>query len=345
MSGPPPVTPGGTWLTLTPGAVTVSAFEGESTGFRVTGVSSRTFDKPFNMAVIDSKGVVTTDMNITALSQYEYAVDLRTAPTLAVGSHTSYLQVRLCEDLPTVCSKPLPGSPWYVPVTVNVASPAQAQQRLTLMPAALDLVTYQGEPLSFEIVAQFAGASKPVQLAVVDNAGILAQGAPMNQDGSSVYRARLSTSSVLTPGVHSAALEVHACYDDPRECRSPVSGSPWRVPTQVTVKAGVNLTTLAAIPGVAPWSTYNGNATHSGYVPASFDPASFTRRWNRPRQAPAPGRRPRSTRAGSSPCRATGPASGSSPPSMRRTGTWHGATTWARCTRLIRPLPPTARCS
>lgn len=291
-SGPPPVTPGGAWLTLTPGTVTVSAFEGESTGFRVTGVSSRTFDKPFNMAIVDSKGVVTTDVTISALSQLEYAVDLRTAPTLAAGSHTTYLQVRLCEDVPTVCSKPLPGSPWYVPVTVNVASLAQAQQRLTLMPAALDLVTYQGEPLSFELVAQMGGASKPVQLAVVDNAGILAQGAAMNPDGNTTYRARLTTSSVLTAGVHSASLEVRACYDDPRDCRSPVSGSPWRVPTQVTVKSGVNLTTLAAIPGVAPWSTYNGNATHSGYVPASFDPASFTRRWNRPETGAGTGQAP-----------------------------------------------------
>ena len=280
-SGPPPVTPGGAWLTLTPGTVTVSAFEGESTGFRVTGVSSRTFDKPFNMAIVDSKGVVTTDVTISALSQLEYAVDLRTAPTLAAGSHTTYLQVRLCEDVPTVCSKPLPGSPWYVPVTVNVASLAQAQQRLTLMPAALDLVTYQGEPLSFELVAQMGGASKPVQLAVVDNAGILAQGAAMNPDGNTTYRARLTTSSVLTAGVHSASLEVRACYDDPRDCRSPVSGSPWQVPLKVTVNSGTNLTTLAAIAGLSSWSTYNGSAAQNAYVPASFDPAKFVRRWNR----------------------------------------------------------------
>ncbi|HAV36559.1 MAG TPA: hypothetical protein DCX52_09425 [Massilia sp.] len=279
---PPAVTPGGTWLALTPATVTLSAIEGESTGFRVIGTSSRTFEKPFNMAIIDSKGVVTTDVTISALSQFEYAADLRTAPALAAGSHTTNLEVRLCEDVPTVCSKPLPGSPWYIPVTVNVAPLAQAQERLTLMPAAFDLVTYQGEPLSFELVAQMAGASKPVQLAVVDNAGILAQGAVMSQDSSTTYRAKLTTSSVLTPGEHSASLEVRACYDEPRECRLPVSGSPWRVPTKVTVKSGINLTALAALPGVAPWSTYNGNATHTGYVPASFDPANFTRRWNRP---------------------------------------------------------------
>ncbi len=277
----PPVTPGGTWLTLSPTPVAVTSYENETSRFQLRAVANRSFDKPFNVAIVDSKGVLSPEVSLKAISQYEYVADLSTA-ALASGYHETRLEVRLCEDDPLVCSKPLQGSPWYVPVSVNVLSPAQSQGRLALMPAALDLVTYQGEPLSFEIVAQFGGASKPVQLAVVDNAGILTQGAAMSQDGSTIYRAQLSTSSILTVGVHSASLEVRACFDDPRECRSPVSGSPWRVPTQVTVKSGVNLTTLAAIPGAAPWSTYNGNAAQNAYVPASFDPANFVRRWNRP---------------------------------------------------------------
>lgn len=275
----PPVTPGGGWLTLTPATASLVAFEGESTPFRITGVSSRTFDKPFNMAVIDSKGVIAPDMTVNAVSQLEYAAELRTAAGLAAGSHTSYLEVRLCEDAASTCSKPLPGSPWFVPVTVNVTP---ARQRLTL-PASIELTVYEGEPAAFNLDAK-ANWSLPAlaNLFVVDDSGTLAQNALMAATGPDQYRAQLNTSSVLTPGQYSPELEVRACYDEPRICSKPVTGSPWRVPLKLTVRSGLNLTALSVLPGVAPWSTYNGNAAHTGYVPASFDPANFTRRWNRP---------------------------------------------------------------
>lgn len=279
-NGIPQVTPGGTWLTFSPGTVSLSTYAGESARFEVRASSSRTFEKPFNAAVIDSKGVVSSQMSLVRYSDLDYALVLHTA-AMSEGVHTTYLQLRLCEDDPRFCNKPLPGSPWHIPVTVTVASAAQAKERMTV-PAAIELVTYEDEPATFQLDAQVNSTfDVPVSFGIVDSAGLVAPEAKIVQINRNRYNAEISTASSLKAGVHTTALEVRLCYDDPRECKSPVVGSPWRVPTTVTVKPATNLTPLSAVAGLAPWSTYNGNPLHNAYVPAHFDPAVFNRRWTR----------------------------------------------------------------
>ena len=280
--GTVPAAPDGTWLRLTPGSVALKSYPGETTRFTIKATSGRTFDKPFNVAVIDSQGVVSPQISISKQTDLEYIVGLQTAAR-AAGTHTTRLEVRLCEDDPVVCAKPLPGSPWYVPLTVDVATAAQAQERMTMMPAAIDLVTYEGEPRSFPLeVKANAAFDVPIRVGVFDSTGVIAPDVTISQSGPGQYAARMSTASTLARGEHTASLEVRVCYDDPRNCTSPVSGSPWRVPLKVTVKAGTNLTPLAVIPALAPWSSYNGNAAQNAYVPARFEPAVFTRRWSKP---------------------------------------------------------------
>lgn len=70
------------------------------------------------------------------------------------------------------------------------------------------------------------------------------------------------------------------CQDDARICQQPLAGSPWTVPLTVSVKSPINLTALKAIDGLGSWTTYQGNASHTGFVDASFNPAAFSRRWN-----------------------------------------------------------------
>lgn len=284
----PPVVADGSWLTLTPGTVSLKNYQGETTRFTIKATSTRTFDKPFNAAVIDDKGLVSPQISISKQSDLEYIVGLQTA-TLAAGTHTTKLQVRLCEDDPKVCSKPLPGSPWSVPLTVEVAPATQAQERITMTPAAVDLVTYDGEAVSMQLGIKFNTTfDVPVRIGVFGGTGVIVPDAMLTQYGLGQYRARLTTAPALALGEHTSTLEVRLCYDDPRECASPVVGSPWRVPVKVTVKPGTNLTTLAAIPGLASWSNDDGNAAHSAYAAASFDPARFTRRWSKPATALGP---------------------------------------------------------
>ncbi len=247
------------------------------------------FAQNFNVGVIDANGVITTQVSIQAESQMAYVLNMHTAATLAPGTHNTSLEVRVCEDSPLTCAKPFPGSPWHVPLTVQVKSKAQAAARLTLPVPEISLNTYPGEELKFNIVAELNNelVSSNAHIGIFDPASLTVT--PADQYTSSAagghivleLQTALGQNSAL--GKHSSNLELRICSDDVRTCRAPVAGSPWIVPLTVNVATPTNLTALTSIDGLGAWSTFQGNAAHTAYVPASFDPAAFTRRWHHAR--------------------------------------------------------------
>lgn len=167
------------------------------------------------------------------------------------------------------------------PTPTPVVKPEQSW--LALNPASSDLATYEGEPLTFTINARSSRTfTKPVNVAIVDSVGVISTNVQIDAVSATEYKATLQTSSVLTVGTHATNLELRLCEDDPKICKAPLEGSPWLIPLKVTIRSGTNLTALRTTPFMANWSTYQGNAAHSGYVPASFDVKKFTRRWTLP---------------------------------------------------------------
>jgi len=116
----PTPTPGGGWLTLSPSPVVLSVNQGQSQAFNVTATSSQTVAQTFSVGIYDSKGLITSDVQVNAQSQLVYVATLHTSPTLAPGTYTTNLEVRLCEDSPLTCRTQLAGSPWYLPLTITV---------------------------------------------------------------------------------------------------------------------------------------------------------------------------------------------------------------------------------
>lgn len=274
----------GNWLTFNPAAPSVIQLEGESASVSLTATASRTFSAPFNVAVIDPAGLISTQVDISALSPTEYRAALRTSPALRAGEHSTMLEVRLCEDAPMTCAKPLPGSPWRVPLKVQVKPVADAKGRLTLVTPTASVTTYPGESASFSIEAQLNAEliARGAQIGVFDPASITV--APPSQltqgsNGKHVFSLSTATSNALAVGTHTSNLELRVCEDDVRVCRQPIAGSPWIVPLTLRILTPTNLTALAPVDGLGAWSTYQGNAAHTGHVAASFDPARFSRRW------------------------------------------------------------------
>ncbi|UOD29485.1 PQQ-binding-like beta-propeller repeat protein [Massilia violaceinigra] len=274
----------GGWLTFYSANRVTAQYQGESASVVLTATASRTFAAPFNVAVIDSSGVISPDVQISAVSPVEYRATLRTSATLASGEHSTMLEVRLCEDTPTICARPLPGSPWRVPLKVQVKSAAEAKARLTLAKPSVSLTTYPGDRTVFSIEAQLNKETigKSLNIGVFDPSSMTI--APAGQttsapDGRYVFDLSTATSSALALGTHTGNLELRLCQDDVRVCRQPMAGSPWIVPLSVNLLAPTNLTSLTAVDGLGAWSTYQGNPAHTGHVAASFDPAAFSRRW------------------------------------------------------------------
>ncbi|WUR16073.1 hypothetical protein E7V67_013500 [[Empedobacter] haloabium] len=119
-AGTPVAQPNQSWLAITPAAPSVSASVGQSQSFSITATSSKVIERVFNIAIIDTQGVVTTDTRVVANSSMSYTATLRTSPTLKAGEYSSNLELRLCYDDPTVCRSPVDGSPWKIPLKVTV---------------------------------------------------------------------------------------------------------------------------------------------------------------------------------------------------------------------------------
>ena len=274
----------GNWLTFDPGAPSATQFEGESASVLLTAKASRTFSVPFNIAIIDPAGVISPQVDIAAQSAMEYRAALRTSPTLRAGDHSTMLEVRLCEDTPLTCAKPLPGSPWRVPLKVQVKPATQAKARVTLVTPSASVTTYPGESTGFTVEAKLSTElmTRNVSIALFDPSSITnAASSQWTQqpNGNYVFKLSTATSNALAAGTYTSNLELRVCEDDPRVCRQPVAGSPWIVPLSLKVLSPTNLTALAPVEGLGAWSTYQGNASHTGFVAANFDPARFSRRF------------------------------------------------------------------
>ena len=211
--------PDGTWLTFDPAAPTVSQYEGESMPVSVTATSSRTFAQSFNIGIIDTKGVVTTDVSVSGASAMSYVATLRTSPNLSAGTHTTSLEVRVCEDAPLTCAKPFPGSPWHVPLTVQVKSKTDAAARLTLSVPSLSVTTYPGEATTVTFEAQLNKelARRVANIGVFDPASLTVT--PPDQitvapDGHYVFTLSTATSNALAVGTYNSNLQLRMCDDD-----------------------------------------------------------------------------------------------------------------------------------
>jgi len=277
--------PDGTWLSFTPSTIAVSGYEGESIPFTITAASSRTFSKAFNIAVVDASGTITADAQIAAVNELTYTAKLHTSPKLTAGTKQVNLEVRLCEDAPATCNKPLPGSPWYVPLKVELKPASDAAKRLALSTASFEAVSYPGEQATLYFGAEFKGdlVGQTFQVGIVDMSSLSNSTLVSSPDG---FKATLKTSASLQIGEYNSNVEVRLCRDDPRTCSMPVPGSPWVLPLKLSVKNPVNLTALTPVPSLGAWSTTQGNAAHTGSADASFNVANFSRRFNIPASSP-----------------------------------------------------------
>lgn len=157
---------------------------------------------------------------------------------------------------------------------------------LSFTPSTLSVTQDEGDSVSVSLIARSSRTfAAPVNVAITDATGVISNRVEITAQSDLEYRATLHTSGTLKAGQHATTLEVRLCEDLPTTCAKPLPGSPWRVPLTVTVQSGTNLSALKPVEGLGPWSTYQGNAAHTGFVPASFDPTVFSRRWKVPSQA------------------------------------------------------------
>lgn len=107
-------------LSFQPGTLTASYYQGEPPTVSVQVRASQAHSAPVQVAVVDGNGVTDGSLQLQANSDLSYTAVLRLSPTAPPGSYTGQLDVRVCEDAPLTCARPVAGSPWKLPYQIQV---------------------------------------------------------------------------------------------------------------------------------------------------------------------------------------------------------------------------------
>jgi hypothetical protein len=217
--------------------------------------------------------------SITANPDGTYLVRMRPLTSLTVGHLSGMLSLSLCYD--SACASKAAGSPVNLPYDWTLVAPPPP---LTLTPATLTGTFVAGYPFPFAITAQ-ASPSPTVavgSVSVTDGSGTFQSNASYAYSDPTNPHPMLTVQATptLAPGHYAGTLQLNVCSDS--GCQTPVLGSPMSVPYDVTLTSpplNSGKTPLSAWPGVSPWATYQGNASHTGFVPVTLDKNQFGVRW------------------------------------------------------------------
>jgi outer membrane protein assembly factor BamB len=213
-------------------------------------------DGPFNFATALVNGAA-------------YIVTVATQPTnpaqqCAVTNGSGTIAGANVANVSVVCAAPPPPPPPPTPASVS--------------PARLFAVHDQGDSRTLRAIAS-PGAPLAPGLFIRISGGAQVFG-PIFQSGLSDHTFSLTTETqkTLPAGTYLGAITVELCKDD--QCAVQYPGSPVSVPYEVRVMSPTpDLKPLSVVPNGKDWQTHGGSAAHTGYVPITIDPATFSRRW------------------------------------------------------------------
>jgi hypothetical protein len=222
-------------LTFKPAIISGNFLEGASNTLAINASLDRAVAGVINVAVIDPVGVIEPTIFLSPSTQLSYNVALYTLAKLPVGNYKGEFEIRLCQDAPTVCNSPLPGSPWKLPYDFNILT--RPPSTLAFNPALLSGQGFRGLTQAFSVSAALSPTLvRAATLVVRDNVGVFDLGNTFLYPSATDFRFTLVTKSDLNLGNYKGTLEIQACYDAPA-CNFPVAGSPWLLPYDFDVIA------------------------------------------------------------------------------------------------------------
>ena len=109
-------------------------------------------------------------------------------------------------------------------------------------------------------------------------AGALEQGPTITEIDDRNFRVQVRVADGLAVGTHSGYLELKTCLDE--ACLGEIQRGTLYVPFEVVIEDPANI-------ALGEWETFQRDAGHTGYVPATFQPRSFAYKWQWQRQGPS----------------------------------------------------------
>lgn len=160
----------------------------------------------------------------------------------------------------------------------------------TLTPGTAEASYVAGYPVELRLSARqtvpFVGIA---YLKVVAEGDVIDPAVQIVAQADGSFSVQMKTSATAKPGLYSGNFTVNVCNDP--NCTTQLAGAPFKLPYSFEVlspEGGVvvyNAKPLSPLASAPDWGTFQGNVQHTGYVPVSLNPASFSARWKLSSQA------------------------------------------------------------
>lgn len=271
-------------LAFTPARLSATFNEGDSPSLELV-ATPRTPLSGTVYVVVEDLGQVLARVNPVVIDPQGRAVT-RISPRqdLPPGLHEGTLNVNLCRT--ATCSSTWPGSPVPLPYRFGVVRrdpslgffASGSVLTATLAPGATGR-------LSVNALSD-RWPTPPMHFRVLDGAGRVSGGGALPVASGGVAQALdLTLTLPDTAGRYDGSFVVQGCRD--AACTLPMETSRFEYIafrevaglTDAAVGATPDLRPLRALAGATDWAGAQGNAAHTGYVPATLDVARFGLRW------------------------------------------------------------------
>jgi hypothetical protein len=245
-----------------PGSVSISA--------SVQGTTTAT---TIYVVIVDAAATFGGTPTVSQSGPSQYQASLMLADPLTIGTHSGNLQISLCGD--PQCANVLgrTTAPYTITITENPVLTGTWSRSSVALAAVVgdEQVTW---PLSFT-----TPTTRYIPYArFSDSANVLRVAGDSQTIGATwgTKDIALTVSPDAAPGTYSGNLDMVYCRDS--ACNKMYSGV-TKLPYTVSVAPKTNLKSLAPLAGAPDWQTVQGSSAHTGYVPVTLSPASFSPRW------------------------------------------------------------------
>jgi Putative Ig domain/PQQ-like domain len=179
-----------------------------------------------------------------------------------------------------------PAAPYTVTAT-NAAGSSTFALSITVAtvgvtPAQISRLVAAGTPVVIQLAVQSQSLTGTLYVIASDPSNLFNSAVNVTNTANG-YAVALTVSTAIAPGHYSGNVLLTLCKD--AACTMPQAPASIDVPFNVQVLSatstwpGNNEPPLAAWSAVPDWTMFQGNAAHTGYVPATIDPNTFTTRW------------------------------------------------------------------
>lgn len=278
-------------ITLAPNPLTDTVYTWDlPTSVTLAGtVSGSTSASSVYVVVIDHGGTFASgpvQLNQTGPNTYQTALTLPAGTT--EGAHNSTLTVQACGDLN--CNNVLAQStePYQITVkpnpTLTVTSSTatltgsaiqgisqRTNEQTTVLTVNDPVFTFEGSPI-YPVYLQATDPNGVVMVLPIYNAYYLPITGPFN---SPKFQLDFDLGGTLVQGHNTGTLKFKLCHDN--RCQKVFNGSST-LPYDIVLGPGTQ-PALAPLAGASDWTTLQGSASHSGYVPATVNISAFSPRW------------------------------------------------------------------